>query len=155
MATTQSRHVFIVLFTGSGKEITLNPSAGDPSMGDLLMPGQQEPVPVMSRNVCIEHAEGDEAGISWSMEIHDGDLLDGTTDDLVAMITRTGIYATDTTTDPGGQTWMLGVRVTIVDPSRGPRVHTFARTTAKAAFAAGSPSSKWTISGTAWGLTRS
>lgn len=154
MATTSARHVYITLRTGSGSSLTLAPVSGDPSWGDVLMNGQQEPQPVMSRGVCIEHIEGDETGVNWSQEIYDGDLLDGTTDDLVNMIQHTGSYAGDTTADPGGIVWMLAMDVTIQDPGRGPRTWTAARTTCKASLSGGSPN-KWSISGTAWGITRS
>lgn len=153
MGTTQARHVYITLRTGSGSSLTLTPIAGDPSWDGFLMEGQQEPQPVMSRGTCIEHIDGDEQGVSWSQEIYDGDIVDGTADDLVNMAQHTGAYAADITACPGGVTWMLAINLTILDPGRGPRQLVGARTTLKCTFAPGAPS-KWTLSGTAWGISR-
>jgi hypothetical protein len=95
MALGQSRTVYLRLENGSGHGLTLDPISGDPSLGALFGPSNQDGNFVMSRGRVIALVEGDEQTIKVSQDVYDRALLDNTSDDLGNLIAYTGDYATD------------------------------------------------------------
>ena len=116
MAVFNWTHGSIQFTTGSAKSLTLDLEAGGASVGeDQASFRDVQPVKVRGRFKGLLPGEDIEQDFSLESFLKADTLTDAAAANLIDILRKAGLYASDTTQDPYGYEWTLSVLLTMTD----------------------------------------